>query len=151
MMFGIPLKFYGTVAVAGALVAGFLFVKNLQSQVSDLERDKAVLEQTAQFQSRALKVQASAISQWEVARRDLLEKIGQLSKVTIEARGETRRLYETFKGHDLNALATAKPGLIERRINRGSAQSNRMLECASGNKSACRAIGQKAGEEAPTP
>lgn len=68
------------------------------------------------------------------------------------ARAETRRLNELYAKHDLTALALARPGLIERRVNAGTARVGRLLECASGlDSDDCRGGGGAAGEAGPPP
>ena len=73
-----------------------------------------------------------AIDEWEFAQHKLLKTIEELKKVSLESKHETRKLTDVFSKHNLGKLAARKPTLIEKRINRGTADALRMLECATG-------------------
>jgi len=135
----------------GAVAGAYLFVTGLQSKVERLTAERETLTTALRIQTENVSVLQRNIGEWDDAQRELVGKIGELSRLTAEASGETRRLYATFTKHDLGALADAKPGLVERRINDGSARSNRMLECASGDRDACRDLGGEARPEAAAP
>ena len=49
-------------------------------------------------------------------------RISELSEANDFARQEVNQLRNTFARHDLNNLAIAKPGLIEKIVNRGTAK-----------------------------
>ena len=53
--------------------------------------------------------------------------IADLSEAHNEARQEITKLRNTFARHDLNSLAIAKPGLIEKAVNRGTRRVNEAL------------------------
>ena len=48
------------------------------------------------------------------------EKIAELTENNNKAREEVTKLRNTFARHDLNNLAIAKPGLIEKIVNNGT-------------------------------
>lgn len=80
------------------------------------------------------RAQAGAIQQWKDAHNELQQKLAEQKVVQKHARAETEKLNETFRDHDLTRLAAAKPGLIERRINAGTARIQRLLVCASAGR-----------------
>ena len=84
-------------------------------------------------QSRG-RAQAGAIQRWKAAHEDLQQKLAEQKVAQQEARAETEKLNETFREHDLTRLAAAKPGLVERAINRGTARIHRLLVCASAGR-----------------
>lgn len=130
------------VLVAAAMLVGaYTYVGYLEHRIETLVANNATLRANRGMQDAAIKAQANIISQWAESQQELLTAIGRLAQVQEDATAETRRLNETFTGHDLSALATAKPGLVTRRINVGSHRANRMLECASGDDSACARAG----------
>ena len=80
------------------------------------------------------RAQAGAIQKWKAAHTELQRALAEQKVVQLEARTETEALNETFREHDLTRLAAAKPGLIERAINRGTARIHRLLVCASAGR-----------------
>jgi len=67
-------------------------------------------------------------AEWKESLEGFQDTISQLSEVQRDANSETRRLNDIFGKHDLRALAEAKPGLIETRINAGTLNAFSVLE-----------------------
>ena len=76
--------------------------------------------------------QEIAIDNWAQAQRNMQATLDALATAQVEANSTTRRLTDVLSRHDLHALSLAKPGLIERRINVGTADIFRMFESESG-------------------
>jgi hypothetical protein len=57
--------------------------------------------------------------------------MNDMADETIAAEMELERLQDVQRSHDLEALAKARPGLIERRINDGTARVFGMFEDAT--------------------
>jgi len=55
--------------------------------------------------------------------------IGDLQRRRLEALRERHETEVVFRSHDLEKLAAAKPGLIQTRVNSGTADALRMFEC----------------------
>ena len=90
-------------------------IKQLQVELQTAINNQAVLE--------------SAIAQQNAQMQEQLENqrqnqalISELSEANDFARQEVNQLRNTFARHDLNNLAIAKPGLIEKIVNRGTAK-----------------------------
>ena len=90
-------------------------IKQLQVELQTAINNQAVLE--------------SAIAQQNAQMQEQLENqrqnqalISELSEANNFARQEVNQLRNTFARHDLNNLAIAKPGLIEKIVNRGTAK-----------------------------
>ena len=80
-----------------------LKIENLAFQVRDQEQQDTIKAQQESFakQSKAL---------------------NNLTSRNAEIEGEMTRYLDIFKRHNLNKLAIAKPGLIEKRVNDGTAK-----------------------------
>lgn len=74
---------------------------------------------------------AKAIASWDKAAESQAKALRQLSDVQQEATKQTRTLLNVLSTHNLGNLAAKKPGLIEKRVNAGSADTVRMFEQAS--------------------
>ena len=104
----------------------------LLEDVSSLREDRAELQNSLQIQQETLETQQQVIEEWQDAVDDLYETFEETVRVANEAASETRRLNDIFSNHDLGELARERPGLIERRVNDGTNDFNRMFECATG-------------------
>ena len=90
-------------------------IKQLQVELQTAVNNQAVLEGTIAQQNTQMKEQLESQRQNQAL-------ISELSKANDEARQEVNQLRNTFARHDLNNLAIAKPGLIEKIVNRGTAK-----------------------------
>ena len=95
-------------------------IKQLQVELQTAVNNQAVLE--------------SAIAQQNAQMQEQLENqrqnqalISELSEANNFARQEVNQLRNTFARHDLNNLAIAKPGLIEKIVNKGTARVNQQF------------------------
>jgi len=119
-------------AVVTAVGLGYWHYTGLLSKVAILQANNAKLETAIQVQKSTITVQADALEEWQDSQAKLLKTVEDLVEVNRTATTETRRLQNVFSRHDLNALAQRKPTLVETRINRGTADIGRLLECATG-------------------
>lgn len=124
----------GGVIIATLLTTGTLFYLHYRNVVS--QRDAALqsvgkLEVALQVQEQTVNAQRDAIEQWKGQFDKIEARLQELSAATAEANKYAKEVNDVLSKHDLRKLSLAKPGLIERRINRGSADVNRMLESIS--------------------
>jgi hypothetical protein len=101
------------------------------------ERDAAIaqvgaLQVANEVQRSTIKDQEAAIENWAEAQARMQATLDALATAQVEANATARRLNNVLSKHDLHALSLAKPGLIERRINSGTADVLRMFESESG-------------------
>ena len=80
-----------------------LKIENLAFQVRDQEQQATIKAQQESFER-----QSSALN--------------NMTARNAEIEGEMNRYLDIFKRHNLNKLAIAKPGLIEKRVNDGTAK-----------------------------
>jgi multidrug resistance efflux pump len=115
-----------------SLVLGFLLIATVSGSYFYINMQKAQLAQLQIELQTAVNNQAvleSAIAQQNAQMQEQLEnqrqnqaRISELSEANDFARQEVNQLRNTFARHDLNNLAIAKPGLIEKIVNRGTAK-----------------------------
>jgi len=90
-------------------------IKQLQVELQTAVNNQAVLEGAIAQQNTQMQEQLESQRQNQAL-------ISELSEANDEARQEVNQLRNTFARHDLNNLAIAKPGLIEKIVNRGTAK-----------------------------
>jgi|TARA_R110000782_G_scaffold10133_1_gene31810 uncharacterized protein with beta-barrel porin domain len=77
---------------------------------------------------RSIEKQNQRITEQLAREKDSQVQIAALVSASNEAQVEVNRLKQTFARHDLNMLSMAKPGLIERIVNKGTARVGRELQ-----------------------
>ena len=80
-----------------------LKIENLAFQVRDQEQQDTIKAQQESFEKQS-------------------QALNNLTSRNAEIEGEMTRYLDIFKRHNLNKLAIAKPGLIEKRVNDGTAK-----------------------------
>ena len=80
-----------------------LKIENLAFQVRDQEQQDTIKAQQESFEKQS-------------------KALNNLTSRNAEIEGEMTRYLDIFKRHNLNKLAIAKPGLIEKRVNDGTAK-----------------------------
>ena len=95
-------------------------IKQLQVELQTAVNNQAVLEGTIAQQNTQMQEQLESQRQNQAL-------ISELSEANDFARQEVNQLRNTFARHDLNNLAIAKPGLIEKIVNKGTARVNQQF------------------------
>ena len=90
-------------------------IKQFQVELQTAANNQAVLEGAVARQNTQMQEQLESQRQNQAL-------ISELSEANDEARQEVNQLRNTFARHDLNNLAIAKPGLIEKIVNKGTAK-----------------------------
>ena len=139
------LKNWKLFAMIGALVAivstiGFAYwhYTGLLDEVTELQVATKTLELEKEIQKGHIIEQAKALKKWQLAQIAMEKRIQEQARITKEAKQETRRLNALFAKHDFGRLAARKPGLIEKRINRGTANLFGVLGCETGRITDCQ-------------
>ena len=96
------------IIIAMGLGGYFLYQQNESLKIEDLS-----------FQVRDQEQQATIQAQQESFERQS-QALNSLTARNAEIEGEMTRYLDIFKRHSLNKLALAKPGLIEKRVNKGT-------------------------------
>jgi len=132
-MFGIGgvIKIVAILIIVLVLAGGFWHISNLKANLAISEANNAKLEESVQKQQELMEQMQQDIEQIQHINKDLQdvntknrEQIKELTdKFSVNAKGEKR---------DFGATASAKPGLIEKLINRGTSNVVRCLELLTG-------------------
>jgi hypothetical protein len=135
------------VAVGLSVFLGYRHYTGMVEDLADLRERKVELEGAVAQRDQAIQTYAAAVVKWQEANDTLRKRAEAAGKIAQWAQGETRRLNELLAEHDLAALARAKPGLLESRLNSGSARALRLLHCASSTEPAadCPAAPEQPG------
>lgn len=101
------------------------------------ERDAALIQIGAlqivnTVQKKTIADQDEAIDEWTEAQARMQATLDALATAQVEANTTARKLNDVLSKHDLHALSLAKPGLIEPRINAGTADILGMFESETG-------------------
>lgn len=130
------LKNWKLIGIVGGVIvlllcfwAGYAHYQGLISKVDRLTNENAKVRMATEMQSTHIAQQQTALHEWKKAQDQLIHDFHELSQMTTQARKETGRLHDIFAKHNFSALATKKPGLIENRVNSGTAKLFRMFEC----------------------
>ncbi len=101
--------------IAMLVMAGLfgLYYKLSQKTIATLNQ-----EVSAQ-QARAVSAEAN-LKFMQESLQDQLKSLDKLAEASVIIRKEQKATIDIFAEHDLNKLASRKPGLIERRINKGT-------------------------------
>ena len=100
-----------------------------------LVQEKAVIETALTVQKGATQAAMTAVDAWKSSAETLQKSLDAMTENQKLANKEKERLNDIFAKHNLETLAKAKPNLVARRVNAGSASMLRMLESASGGDS----------------
>jgi len=99
--------------VGGVVYGGYYYYKDTQSRIRALTENSAKLE-------TAKKVQDRTILALKEDARKYLRLNNKLSLRLQQANGYRDKLIGKLQKHDLSRLSQQKPGLVEKRINRGT-------------------------------
>lgn len=104
---------------------GWIYYKNLKGTIEDLRMDNSTL--------------TVALDQNEATITELQKNQGELIVINREVQDEfneittrVENLNDRLTKYDVGVLAKAKPKLVERAVNNGTADSNRCFEILSG-------------------
>ena len=116
-------------------VAGYgyhtVVVNQKEAKIARLEANAVTLKENAARLEAAFDVEKLAREKAENNLQVQLKAVSELSAKNNEMQAEMDDYLSIFKRHDLTRLARAKPGLIEPRINNGTAQVFRDIDEAS--------------------
>ena len=114
--------------IMAAMAGGFiLYYKDTQKTIATLHQNNAKLE-------GAVESQKAAIESMDENFTKQSKLVGDLQIKLSEAEDGYKKLASKLRRHDLEELSRAKPGLMENRINKGTARLILELEEISGVK-----------------
>jgi hypothetical protein len=96
--------------------------------IAQLETNAVTLQNNQVRLETALEREQTAREQAENNLQNQLKAVGELTSKNASLTAERDEYLGIFKRHDMTRLARAKPGLIEPRINKGTADVFRQIE-----------------------
>ena len=117
------LKISGALAVMLLLSGvGFkLYYDRAQAQIEKLRADVVVLQENEKILEAEIKQQNLALIEQTEKAQQAFVRINALDEKNQQATTEITNLRKKFARHDLNYLSLRKPGLIEKIVNKGTA------------------------------
>lgn len=120
------------VALVTAVALSYRHYTGLVDAKAELTAKIATLEQDVVREKARGDAFKITIDKWDEAAAKQAEALDRFSTAQREAGETSRRLSDVLSKHDLGALARSKPGLIQNRVNAGTADAFRLLEQSTG-------------------
>ena len=112
---------------------GFMYVKNLKADLAVSEANNMKLEESVAEQKAVIEqVQADFKKQQEISKK-LQEVNSTLAKELKDTEDKFNKVNASGKKRDVGNLAIKKSKIIEKVINKGTANANRCFEIATGS------------------
>lgn len=119
------------VLAGGGYAAHKFIVGQLNGRIVEVQRNYDVVNQQNVALQAVAEQNANALENIRNQMRMQAEQIGTLNERSNELEQEKNEYLAIFRNHDLYRLATARPGLIEPRINTGTMDVFRQIEADS--------------------
>lgn len=107
---------------------GYIYYKGTESKIATLQTKNLELQNVIRAQEFREEEQAKTIDSLQKNMAKTAEALQAQTKRNQEIEAEAQRYLAIFARHDLSKLAAAKPGLIETRINKGTANVFKTIE-----------------------
>ena len=120
------------VALVTAIALSYRHYTGLVDDKAELTAKVGTLEQDVAREKARADAFKLTIDKWDEAAAVQADALDRFSNAQREAGETTRKLTDVLSKHDLGALARSKPGLIQTRINAGTADAFRLLEQSTG-------------------
>jgi hypothetical protein len=101
------------ITIASLVGGAYVYVSWQNSKIEVLTKDNVILRDAAERNAETVRVLQEQIAVQSEQNRQLTISLDKSEKVREE-------MLRIFRDHDLTKLATAKPGLIEKRVNDGT-------------------------------
>lgn len=112
--------------------AVYYYYSTTQSRISELIANNATLTTNVQTLTDANNQNIQTIDDLETSYQKVQEDFSRVQSEFQVVRLQNNELRERLGRHELDALAAAKPGLVERTVNNASANVTRCFELMSG-------------------
>ena len=113
-------------------LAGYWYVIGLKHEISSVTSENAALKESLKAEKHNVQKALSVNLATQKELDNLSNAVAEMNTIQMKATDELERLNDIFSEHNFGNLVSQKPGLLERRINAGTANSVRLLECATG-------------------
>ena len=133
------------VATVTVITLSYRHYTGLVDAKAELSAQVATLREDVARETSRADALGSVVDRWDQAAREQARALDQLTTAQREAGTYARELRDVLSKHDLGALAKRKPGLIENRINTGTADALRLLKRSTEGA----AVAERQGAAAP--
>jgi TolA-binding protein len=128
---GAAIKVIATLAIVVIVAGGLWYVTGLRADLAVSEMNNKTLKDGIEQQQRLIEQMQKDVAQIQEINSSLAQEADRqraevrdlVDRFNVNARGESR---------DFGAIAAARPGVVERLVNRGTANAMRCLAIASG-------------------
>ena len=114
--------------VGGVVYGGYYYYKDTQARIAILTENNSKLEVAAQQQEQTINAMIEDREKFESLNKELQTKLDK-------AHDYKNTLIDKLRKHNLAKLSLKKPGLVEKKINRGTKKLFESFEKLSGTKS----------------
>ena len=111
--------------IGGVGYGAYYYYKDTQARIATLTENSAKLEQAANTQKQTIDVLVADAKKYEQLNKELNIKLDR-------ANDYKNTLIDKLRKHDLAKLSLKKPGLVEKKINRGTKKLFESFEKLSG-------------------
>ena len=111
--------------VGGVVYGGYYYYKDTQARIATLTENSVKLEQATKTQKQTIETLVTDAKKFEELNRELNIKLDK-------ANDYKNTLIDKLRKHDLAKLSLKKPGLVEKKINRGTKKLFESFEKLSG-------------------
>ena len=115
------------VSLAASVAGSYFYINMQKAQLAQLQVELQTAVNNQQVLESTIAQQNTQMQEQLENQRQNQARIVELSEMNDEARQEVTEMRNTFARHDLNNLAIAKPGLIEKIVNKGTARVNQQF------------------------
>jgi len=143
---GAAIKVVATLAIVVIVAGGLWYVTGLRADLAVSEMNNKTLKDGIEQQQRLIEQMQRDVAQIQEINADLANEADRqraevrdlVDRFNVNARGESR---------DFGAIAAARPGVVERLVNRGTANAMRCLAIASGAPHTAAELAAKTSSE----
>lgn len=116
--------------IVGALAFGAhkFIVNEKDARIEQLQRQVDVTTQQNVALQTAAQTNEQTIRSMETQMREQAVNVGALTEKNSQLQADKDQYLKIFRDHDFTKLARAKPGLIQPRVNKGTADVFRQIE-----------------------
>jgi TolA-binding protein len=143
---GAAIKVIATLAIVVIVAGGLWYVTGLRADLAVSEMNNKTLKDGIEQQQRLIEQMQKDVAQIQEINSSLAQEADRqraevrdlVDRFNVNARGESR---------DFGAIAAARPGVVERLVNRGTANAMRCLAIASGAPHTAAELAAKTSSE----
>lgn len=128
-MIGIPFKLKVAAGIllisAGAIYGAIKYHESLQNTIGELQEQNTLLRVASEEQRKTIEALKDSQNELRAINTDVKQEFNTITSRVFD-------LEDRLSRYDIGVLASAKPNLVEKAVNNGTADSNRCFEILSG-------------------